>query len=60
MLQTHFIEMPALLSQHSHDAKYTTGKIILPLDQGRWNTVEMKSSSPVLSNLFQQVIISTP
>ena len=50
MLQTHYIEMPALLSQYSRDAKYTIGKIILPLDQGRWNTVEMKSSAPVLSN----------
>ena len=50
MLQTHYIESPALLSQHSLDEKYTIGKIILPLDQGRWNTVEMKSSTPVLSN----------
>ena len=30
--------------------KYTIGKIILQLDQGRWNTVEMKSSTSVLSN----------
>ena len=50
MLQTHYIERPALLPQHSRDAKYTIDKIILPLDQGRWNTVEMKSSAPVLSN----------
>ena len=50
MLQTDYIERPALLSQHSRDAKYTVGKIILPLDQGRWNTVEMNSSAPVLSN----------
>ena len=50
MLQIHYFEMSALLSQHSRDEKYTIGKIILQLDQGRWNTVEMKSSSPVLSN----------
>ena len=50
MLQTHYIERPALLSQHSRDAKYTIDKIILPLDQGRWITVEMKSSAPGLSN----------
>ena len=41
MLQTHYIERPALLSQHSRDAKYTIGRIILQLDQGRWTTVEM-------------------
>ena len=39
-----------MLSQHSRDAKYTIGEIILPLYQGRWNTVEMKSSAPVPSN----------
>ena len=50
MLQTHNIERPAFLSQHSRGKKYTIGKIILPLDQGRWNTVKMKSSAPVLSN----------
>ena len=50
MLQTHYIERPALLSQHSRDAKYTIGNIILPLDHSRWNTVEMKSSTSVLSN----------
>ena len=50
MLQTHYIERPALLSQHSRDEKYTIAKIILQLNQGMWNTVEMKSSTPVLSN----------
>ena len=60
MLQTHYIEGPALLSQHSRDAKYTIGKIILPLDQGRWNTVKMEVVPQFWATLFQQVSISTP
>ena len=40
--------LPAIPAQSRW--KYTIGKIIFQLDQGRWNTVEMKSSAPVMSN----------